>query len=72
MNGVLYPLWLMFLPIAMLQRAATVQIGQTRSRKDWFIRSWGRVVCLVLGVTSVGAAIFAAVCYLISGKRLTS
>jgi hypothetical protein len=63
MNGVLYTLWLVFLAIAMFQGAATGKIRHARSRKYWTIPSWGRVVCLVLGVISSGAAIFITVRY---------
>ena len=54
----LYTLWLVFLAIFMFQGAATGKIHQARSRKYWTIPAWGRVVCLVLGVISGGAAIF--------------
>jgi hypothetical protein len=63
MNGVVYTLWLVFLAIAMFQGAATGKIGQVRSKKYWTIPSWGRVVCVVLGVISSGAAIFITVRY---------
>jgi len=63
MNGVLYTLSLVFLAIAMFQGAATGKIGRARSKKYWTISSWGRVVCLVLGVISSGGAIFITVRY---------
>jgi len=58
MNGVLYTLWLVFLAIAMIQAAATGKIGRARSKRYWTIPSWGRLVCLALGVASSGSAIF--------------
>ena len=61
MSGVLYTLWLVFLAITMFQGAAIGRIHQARSTKYWTVPSWGRVVCLVLGVISSGAAIFITV-----------
>lgn len=69
MNGrVLYPIWLVFLAIGMFQGAATGKIryggrGGHSYWKCWTIPSWGRVVCLFLGVISSGAAIFITIRY---------
>jgi hypothetical protein len=63
MSGVVYTLWLVFLAITMFQGAATGRIHQARSKKYWTVPSWGRVVCLVLGVISSGAAVFLIVRY---------
>jgi hypothetical protein len=58
MSGMLSTLWLVFLAITMFQGAATGRIHQARSRKYWTLPPWGRVLCLVLGVISSGAAAF--------------
>ena len=63
MKGVLYTLWLVFLAIAMFQGAATGRIHQARSKRYWTVPSWGRLVCLALGLASSGAAIFITVRY---------